>query len=152
MSYPIHEDRSHQRGYNLIQFKEGDQWKTAFRTRYGHFEYLVIPFSLSNAPESFQNMMQEIFRDLSDHGVVIYINDILIDSSTRGQHADLIREVLRRLREWNRATALEKYEWSRSTVEFLGYIASKEGVGMTEEKVESTWHEIPQIASVTTRD
>ena len=118
-----------------------------FRTRYGYSEYLVMPFGLTNTPESFQNMMQDIFRDLSDHGIIIYINNILIYSSTRKQHADLVREVLRQLREWNLATVLEKYEWSRSTVEFLGYIASNEGVGMTEEKVESTWNGICQIAS-----
>ena len=65
-------------GYNLIRIKEGDEWKTAFRTRYGHFEYLVMLFGLTNAPASFQNMMQEIFRDLIDHGVVVYMDDILI--------------------------------------------------------------------------
>ena len=89
-----------------------------FRTRYGYFEYIVMPFGLTNAPESFQNMMQEIFHDLSDHGVIIYINDILFYASTREQHADLVRKVLRRLRKGNLATALEKYEWSHSTVEF----------------------------------
>ena len=67
-------------GYNLIWIKEGDEWKTAFRTRYGLFEYKVMPFGLANAPATFQNMMNEIFRDMIDLGVVIYLDDILIYS------------------------------------------------------------------------
>ena len=67
-------------GYNLIRIKEGDEWKTAFRTRYGLFEYKVMPFGLANAPAMFQNMMNEIFRDMIDSGVVIYLDDILIYS------------------------------------------------------------------------
>ena len=65
-------------GYNLIRIKEGDQWKTAFRTRYGNFEYLVMPLGLANTPAMFQNMMNDIFNDMIDLGVVIYLDDILI--------------------------------------------------------------------------
>ena len=67
-------------GYNLIQIKEGDDWKTAFRTHYGLFEYNVMPFELANAPATFQNMMNEIFKDMIDLGVIIYLDDILIYS------------------------------------------------------------------------
>jgi hypothetical protein len=70
-------------GYNLVRIKEGDEWKTAFRTRYGHYESLVMPFGLANAPATFQNMMNEILRDLLDHGVICYIDDILIYSETQ---------------------------------------------------------------------
>ena len=69
--------------YNLIRIKEGDEWKTAFRSRYGHYEYMVIPFGLANALATFQNMMNEIFKDLIDHGVVIYLDDILIYSRNK---------------------------------------------------------------------
>ena len=65
-------------GYNLIRNKPEDEWKTAFRTIYRHFEYLVMPFRLANAPAIFQHMMNEILQDLIDHGVVVYIDDILI--------------------------------------------------------------------------
>ena len=65
-------------GYNLIWIKEGDKWKTAFCTRYGLFEYKVMPFGLANAPATFQNMINEIFRDIIDFGVIIYLDDILI--------------------------------------------------------------------------
>ena len=65
-------------GYNLIQIKEGDEWKTTFCMRYGLFVYKVMPCRLANAPATFQNMMNEIFRDMIDLGVVIYLDDILI--------------------------------------------------------------------------
>ena len=76
-------------GYNLIRIKPGDEWKTAFRTRYGHYEYLVMPFGLANAPATFQDMMNEILRDLIDHGVVVYINDILIYMENEKEHVQL---------------------------------------------------------------
>ena len=67
--------------YNLVCIKPGDEWKTAFRTHYGHFEYKVMPFGLTNAPTIFQHMMNDIFREYLDHFVVIYLDDILVFSS-----------------------------------------------------------------------
>ena len=64
-------------GYNLIKIKKGDEWKTAFRLRYGHYEYTVMPFGLANAPATFQNMINETFKDMIDHGVVIYHDKFL---------------------------------------------------------------------------
>ena len=78
-------------GYNLIWIKEGDEWKTAFRTRYGFFEYKVMPFGLANAPATFRNMMNEIFRDMIDLGVVIYLDDILIYSENEQDHVALVK-------------------------------------------------------------
>ncbi|QRW21781.1 Reverse transcriptase (RNA-dependent DNA polymerase) [Rhizoctonia solani] len=65
-------------GYNNVRIKEGDEWKTAFRTKYGLFEYLVMPFGITNAPAAFQHFMNDLFRDLIDVTVVIYLDDILI--------------------------------------------------------------------------
>jgi hypothetical protein len=65
-------------GYNRIRIKPGDEYKTAFRTRYEYFEYLVMPFRLANVPATFQKMMNVIQRDLIDHGIVVHIHDILI--------------------------------------------------------------------------
>ncbi|QRW17537.1 Transposon Tf2-12 polyprotein [Rhizoctonia solani] len=73
-------------GYNLVQIKEGDEWKTAFKTKYGLFEYLVMPFGLTNAPAAFQDMMNEIFRDLLDVYVIIYLDDILVFSLNKKDH------------------------------------------------------------------
>ena len=78
-------------GYNLIWIKEGDEWKTAFRTRYGLFEYKVMPFGLANAPATFQNMMNEIFRDMIDLGIVIYLDDILIYTENKQDHVALVK-------------------------------------------------------------
>jgi hypothetical protein len=124
-------------GYNLIRIKKGDEWKTAFRTRYGHYEYLVMPFGLANAPATFQNMMNEILRDLIDAGVVAYIDDILIYSKTEEEHEQLVREVLRRLQENGLALAPDKCEWHQSSVEFLGYVISPEVVSMARDKVQT---------------
>ena len=79
--------------YNLIRIKEGDEWKTAFRMRYGLFEYKVMPFGLANAPATFQNMMNEVFRDMIDLGVVIFLDDILIYSENEQDHIALVKRV-----------------------------------------------------------
>lgn len=82
------------RGYNPIWITKGDESKTAIGTHYGHLAYLVIPLGFTNAPASFHDIMQEIFQDPIDHGVVIYIEDILIYLSIGDQHVALVREVL----------------------------------------------------------
>lgn len=75
----------------------GHEYKTAFKTRYGLFEYLVMPFGLMNAPAQFQSHMQSIFGDLLDLFVVIYLDDILIFSSSLEEHIQVVRQVLKRL-------------------------------------------------------
>jgi len=69
-------------GFHLIRIRKGDEWKTAFRTRYGYYQYRVMPFGLVNVPATFQTLMNEILREFLDQGVVVYINDILIYSQT----------------------------------------------------------------------
>src|SRR5690606_12165549 len=81
-------------GFNLIRIKKGDKWKTAFRTRYGYFEYLVMPFGLANAPAAFQAMMNEVLRGLIDQGVVVYVDDIPIYSETEEELERLVAAVL----------------------------------------------------------
>jgi transposase InsO family protein len=124
-------------GYNLIRIKEGDEWKTAFRSRYGHYEYKVMPFGLANAPATFQNMMNEVFRDMIDMGVVIYLDDILIYSESEDDHVELVKKVLARLQEHQLAIAPEKCDWHQSKVNFLGYIISAEGIEMDQEKIKT---------------
>ena len=81
-------------GYHLLRIKEGDECKTAFRTRYGHYEYKVMPFGLVNAQATFEVMMNTILRDCLDHGVVLYLDDILIYSENEEEHIALVNKVL----------------------------------------------------------
>ena len=80
-------------GYNLIRIKKGDEWNTAFHSRYGHYEYTVIPFGLANAPATFQNVMNETFKDMIDHRVVVFVDAILIYSRSEEDIA-LTKQVL----------------------------------------------------------
>ena len=82
-----------------MHIADGDKWKTAFRTRYGSYEWLVMPFGLTNAPSAFQRFMNTIFADMLDVCVVVYLNDILIYLDNKEDHRKHVREVLRRLRK-----------------------------------------------------
>jgi hypothetical protein len=84
-------------GFALIRIREGDEWKTAFRTRYGLYEFNVMPFGLTNALATFQDMMNHIFSDMIDLGLLIYMDDILVYAKTIEENDDLVRKVLQRL-------------------------------------------------------
>ena len=128
-------------GYYLIRIKKGDEWKTAFRTSYGHFEYKVMPFGLANAPATFQNMINDILREYLNQRVLAYLDDILIYSKNMDEHVALVRKVLQKLKENQLAVAAHKSIFHASEVEFLGYMVNQEGLRMSERKVESitTW-------------
>ncbi|SGY80360.1 BQ5605_C008g05368 [Microbotryum silenes-dioicae] len=124
-------------GYNLVRIKEGDEWKTAFRTRYGHFECLVMPFGLTNAPAAFQHLMNSIFRDLLDVSVLVYLDDILIFSGDESQHTRHVQEVLQRLINNKLYCNPKKCEFNRASTEYLGFIISPSGVSMSQDKVKA---------------
>jgi len=86
-------------GFNLIRIREGDEWKTAFRTRYGLYEFQVMPFGLTNAPSTFLDMMNHVFSDMIDLGLLVYMDDFLIYTKTEEEYDQRVKEVLRRLRE-----------------------------------------------------
>ena len=123
--------------YNLVRVKAGDEWKTAFRTRYGHFESLVMPFGLTNAPAVFQHFMNDIFRDMLDHTVLIYLDDILIFSDSPSDHHQHVREVLKRLIQHALYAKAEKCEFDVTETDFLGFRISPTGVSMANNKVEA---------------
>lgn len=115
----------------------GNEFNTAFKTRYGLFEYLVMPFGLMNAPAQFQVHMQYIFSDLLDISVVIYLNDILIFSKTLEKHQLVVQEVLRRLQRHGVYAKASKCQFHHTSVEFLGMIVSGKGIEMCQDKVEA---------------
>lgn len=123
--------------YNLVRVKEGDEWKTAFRTRYGHFECLVMPFGLTNAPAVFQHFMNDVFRDLLDHTVLIYLDDILVFSDSEAQHVKDVTQVLQRLIQHGLYLAPAKCEFHVTKTEFLGFIVTPHGVSMASDKIDS---------------
>jgi len=122
-------------GYRLIWMRKGDEHKTAFRTRYGQYENKVMPFGLVNAPAPFETMMNKILRQFLDHGVVVYLDDILIYSENMDDHIKLVQKVLNRLEQHNLAVSLKKSVFHQEEVEFLGYIVKTSGVTMSDRKV-----------------
>ena len=123
-------------GYNLVRIKSGDERKTAFRIRYGHFKYKVMPFGLTNAPTNFQHMMNDIFREYLDHFVDIYLNDILIFSPNMEEHTRQVRLVIAKHREHDLYTKGKQCEFD---LEFVGYIISNTGNTMDMKKVSLIW-------------
>jgi len=123
--------------FHLIRMRKGDEWKTAFRTRYGLFKFQVMPFGLTNAPSTFQDMMNHVLSDLLDVGVLVYIDDILVYAKTEKEHDQLVKEVLGRLQENGLAVSPEKCVWKAQEVEFLGYVIGRNGIKMAKEKVQA---------------
>ena len=123
--------------YWLIQIKQGDEWKTAFRTRYGLFEYLVMPFGLSNAPGTFQAHVNKCFSDMLDIFVQIFLEDFLIYSANKEEHVQHIRAVLKRCIEKQLRVNLKKCRFHTEKVEFLGYEVTPTGVNMILDRVQT---------------
>ncbi|KAF8692547.1 hypothetical protein RHS03_08598, partial [Rhizoctonia solani] len=124
-------------GYNNVRIKEGDEWKTAFRTKYGLFEYLVMPFGLTNAPAAFQHFMNDLFRDLINITVVIYLDNILIFSKKPKDHPSHVREVLLRLMKNQLFCKLSKCHFHVTTVDYLGIVISPAGFSMDQKKIKA---------------
>jgi len=123
-------------GYNNVRIKKGDEWKAAFRTNRGLFEPLVMFFGLTNSPATFQSMMNDIFRDLISDGVVcVYLDDILIFTSTIEEHRRITELVLERLRKHKLYLKPEKCEFEKEKIEYLGLVISRDKVEMDPVKI-----------------
>ncbi|CAI7834527.1 unnamed protein product, partial [Closterium sp. NIES-53] len=128
-------------GYWKIRMADNSIHKTAFRTRYGSYEYLVMPFGLTNAPATFQAEMNHILRPLLDECVVVYLDDILIYSKDMKQHVEHLRHVFEILRRERFYVKLSKSEFALKKVQFLGHMVSAQGVHVDPKKIEAvrTW-------------
>ena len=120
--------------YNLVRIREGDEHKTAFRTRYGLFESLVMPFGLSNAPAVFQSFVNNVLREFLDIFVVVYLDDILVYSKSESEHILHVRMVLEKLRDYGLYVNDSKSEFHVTPTEFLGHVVSAEGISMDPHK------------------
>lgn len=123
--------------YHRLRIRPGDEWKTAFRCRYGHFEYCVMPFGLANAPATFQTFMNEVLGDLVDTICIVYLDDILVYSDTEEEHTQHVHRVLERLQQYDLFANLAKCEFDVNRVNFLGYIVDPEGIRMEPKRVEA---------------
>ena len=124
-------------GFHLLRIAKGDELKTAFRYRYVLYEYTVMPFGLCDAPSTFQSMINDVFHNLLDEGVVVYLDDILIYSEDEKSHINLVRQVMERIRIAKQCCSIKKSNIHVREIEFLGYHISPEGISMSTAKVES---------------
>ena len=111
--------------------------KTAFKTRYGHYEFLVMPFGFTNAPEIFMDLMNKVFRPYVDQFVVVFIDDILVYSKDAEEHEQHLRIVMETLREKKLNTKLSKCDFWLKKVSFLGHIVSAEGIRVDPIKIKA---------------
>lgn len=121
-------------GYYQIRVFENDIHKTAFRTRYGYYEFKVLPFRLTNASATFQALMNNIFRSFLDEFVVVYLDNILVYSRNQEEHLKHLRKVLTVLEEHKLYGNLSKYKFFKKEVEYLGHIISDKGIQVDSRK------------------
>ncbi len=121
--------------YHLVRIKEGDEWKTAFNTPLGQFEYRVLLFGLVNAPAVFQALVNDVLSDMLNIFIFVYLDDILIFSPSLQEHVLHVRRVLQRLLENRLFVKAEKCVFHASSVSFLGSVVSADGISMDPAKV-----------------
>jgi hypothetical protein len=124
-------------GFYQIPLDEADMGKTAFRTRYGHFEWTVLPMGLTNAPATFQHLMNNTFRSFLDRCVLVFLDDIVVYSRTIEEHERDVRAVLQQLKDAGLYAKQSKCELFMHEIEFLGHHVGRDGLRMMEDKVQA---------------
>ncbi|KAJ9545298.1 hypothetical protein OSB04_025005 [Centaurea solstitialis] len=124
-------------GYHQLKVRKEDIPKTAFRTRYGHYEFLVMSFGLTNAPAAFMDLMNRVCRPYLDKFVIVFIDDILIYSKTAEEHGDHLRKILEMLKRERLYAKFSKCEFWLKEVQFLGHVVTQEGIKVDPAKIEA---------------
>lgn len=126
----------HRSGYHQIRIKEGDEFKTAFQTHSGHYEYKVMSFGLTGAPATFQEFMNFVLEPLLRKCVVVFLDDVLVYNKNMEEHIEHLRQVFKLLQEHDLKLKLSKCSFAQDKLEFLGHVISKEGVATDPTKIE----------------
>jgi hypothetical protein len=124
-------------GYHQIRMKEGDEWKTAFKTKYRLYEWLVMPFGLTNAPNTFMGLMYHVLRAFIGKFVVVYFDDIVVYSKDLNEYIEYLRYVFDVLRCEKLYANFKKCTFCMEKVVFLGFVVSTKGIEVDEEKVKA---------------
>ena len=137
-------------GYHQLRVREQDIPKTAFRSRYGHYEFVVMSFGLTNAPAVFMDLMNRLFSPYLDRFVVVFVDDILVYSRSFEEHEEHLRIVLGVLRSSQLYAKFEKCEFWQTEVKFLGHVVSKEGVAVDPSKIDAvlSWNRPNTITEI----
>jgi hypothetical protein len=137
-------------GYHQLRVKKEDIPKTAFRTRYGHFEFLVMPFGLTNAPTVFMDLMNRVFHEYLDSFVIVFIDDILVYSKIQEEHEEHLRIVLQILRDRELFAIFKKCEFWMDRVVFLRHVISRDGITVDPSKIEAmvNWARLTNVSEV----
>ncbi|GKA66119.1 putative reverse transcriptase domain-containing protein [Tanacetum coccineum] len=124
-------------GYHQLRVREEDILKTAFRTRYGHYEFQVMPFGLTNAPAIFMDLMNRVCKPYLDKFVIVFIDDILIYSKNKQEHEEHLKLILELLKKEELYAKFSKCEFWIPKVQFLGHVIDSEGIHVDPAKIES---------------
>ena len=122
-------------GYHQLRIQEADVNKTTFRTRFGHYEFTVVPFGLTNAPSVFMSLMNGVFRAYLDKFVLVFLDDILVYSNSAKEHEQHLEQVLECLRRNRLYANPEKCEFFKSEICYLGHIISGDRIYVDSSKI-----------------
>ena len=124
-------------GYHQVRIKDEDIHKESFRTKYGHYEFVVVPFGLTNAPATFMCLMNSVFSKYLDKFVLVFLDGILIYSKNEEEHEENFRLTLQLLKEHQLYAKLSKCDFYKDRIQYLGHIMSEEGIFVDPEKIEA---------------